>query len=105
MALELTNDNFDKVVNSEKVVLVDFWASWCMPCKMMAPILEEMTNEYDENKVAITKCDVQSEPQIAQKFSIVSIPTMLIFKDGKVMDQIIGVSQKQVLLDKINQYL
>ncbi|MBC8527693.1 MAG: thioredoxin [Candidatus Cloacimonetes bacterium] len=105
MAKKLTLENFDEVINSGKLVLVDFWAEWCMPCIVMGPLIEELANEVDKEKVTIAKCDVQTEQAIAQKFSIMSIPTMLIFKDGKPMDQIIGVSQKQALLDKIDRYI
>jgi thioredoxin 1 len=105
MVLELNEKNFDTVINSDKIVLVDFWAEWCMPCKMMEPVTEELANEADSNKTIIAKCDVQSEPRLAQRFSIMSIPNMLIFKNGKVMGQIIGVVPKQTLLDKLNQYL
>ena len=105
MSKKLNQENFDEVINSGKVVLVDFWAEWCMPCKMMGPVIEELANEVDENMVTIAKCSVDTHPQIAQRFSIMSIPTMLIFKHGKVMDKIIGVVPKQTLMDKLNQYI
>jgi thioredoxin 1 len=101
MILELTKENLDEVINSEKVVMVDFWAEWCMPCKMMEPVTEELANEMDGDKVTIAKCDVQTQQELAQKYSIFSIPTMLIFKNGKVMDQVVGVVPKKVLEDKI----
>jgi len=105
MALELNERNFDQVINSGKIVLVDFGAEWCMPCKIMDPVTEELANEVDHEKVVIAKCDVQAEPKIAQRFSIMSIPTLLIFKDGKVMDQMIGVVPKRNIKEKIDQYI
>lgn len=105
MAIKLDQKNFEEVINTGKVVLVDFWAEWCMPCKMMAPIIEELTDDFDKERVTIAKCDVQTEQEIAQRYSIMSIPTMLIFKDGKAMDQVIGVVSKKTIKDKINQYI
>ena len=105
MALALTEKNFDKTVNSGKVVLVDFWAEWCMPCRMIGPIFEELANEMDAEKVIFTKCDVDSERNIAVKFSITSIPSILFFKDGQVMDQVVGAVPKRVIFDKINELI
>lgn len=105
MALELNEKNFDTVINSGKVVLVDFGAEWCMPCKIITPIVEELANEFDKEKVTFAECDVQAEPKIAQRFSIMSIPTLLIFKDGKAMDQMIGVVPKRNIKEKIDQYI
>ncbi len=105
MALALTEENFDKIVNSGKVVLVDFWAEWCMPCKMIGPIVEELANEMDADKVTITKCDVDKEQNIAVKYSITSIPSILFFKDGQVMDQTVGAVPKKMLVDKINELI
>jgi len=105
MALALTEGNFEKIVNSGKVVVVDFWAEWCMPCKMMGPIIDELSNEMDADKVTMAKCDVDSERNIAIKFSITSIPSILFFKDGKVMDQVVGAVPKKMLVDKINELI
>jgi len=105
MALALTEENFDKTVNSGKVVLVDFWAEWCMPCKMIVPIFEELANEMDAEKVTFTKCDVDSERNIAINYSITSIPSILFFKDGKVMDQVVGAVPKRMLVDRINELI
>jgi len=105
MALALTEENFDKIVNSGKVVLVDFWAEWCMPCKMIGPIIEELANEMDADKVTITKCDVDTERNVAVKYSITSIPSILFFKDGQVMDQTVGAVPKKMLVDKINELI
>jgi len=105
MALALTEENFDKIVNSGKIVLVDFWAEWCMPCRMIGPIFEELTNEMDADKVTFTKCDVDTERNIAVKFSITSIPSILFFKDGQVMDQVVGAVPKRVIVDQINELI
>ncbi|MGC9336835.1 MAG: thioredoxin [Candidatus Cloacimonadia bacterium] len=101
MVVELTKDNFNDVINSGKVVMVDFWAEWCMPCKIMEPVTEELGKEMDPEKVVIAKCNVQSQQELAQRYSIFSIPSMLIFKNGKVMDQVVGAVPKKVLEDKI----
>lgn len=105
MALALTEGNFEKIVHSGKVVVVDFWAEWCMPCKMIGPIIDELSNEMDSDKVTMAKCDVDSERNIAIKFSITSIPSILFFKDGKVMDQVVGAVPKRMLVDKINELI
>lgn len=101
MVVELTKDNFNDVINSGKVVMVDFWAEWCMPCKIMEPVTEELGKEMDPEKVIIAKCNVQSQQELAQRYSIFSIPSMLIFKNGKVMDQVVGAVPKKVIEDKI----
>ena len=105
MSVKLDQKNFDEVINSGKVVLVDFWAEWCMPCKIMTPIIEELDNEFDKEKVIMAECDVQSEAVIAQRYSIMAIPTLLIFKDGEVMDQIMGVVPKKNIKEKIEKYI
>jgi len=105
MALALTEENIKKIISSGKVVVVDFWAEWCMPCKMIGPIMDELANEIDTEKVTIAKCDVDSERNIAINYSITSIPSILFFKDGKVMDQVVGVVPKRTLVDKINELI
>jgi thioredoxin 1 len=103
--LEITDANFDaEVVNSDKPVLLDFWAVWCGPCKMIAPIVKELASEYD-GKAKIGKLDVDNNQQTAMKFGIRSIPTLLIFKDGKVVDQIVGAVPKQQITNKLNSYV
>ena len=97
----LTDDNFkDEVLNSDLPVLVDFWAVWCGPCRMIAPIIEEMASEF-EGRAKIGKLDVDNNPRVAMNFGIRSIPTLLFFKDGQVVDQLIGASSKRVLSDKL----
>ena len=101
----LNDDNFEKeVIKSDVPVLIDFWAEWCMPCKMIAPIVEELANEY-QGKLKVGKLDVDSNPQVSMKYGIRSIPTLLIFKNGQPVDQIIGAVPKKVILDKLLPHL
>jgi len=100
-AIEITDANFDQeVLKSDKPVLIDFWAVWCGPCKMVAPVVEEIANEYN-GKLKVGKLDVDSNPEVSMKFGIRSIPTLMIFKGGKVVEQIIGAVPKRNLLDKL----
>lgn len=104
MALEITDANFDsEVINSDKPVLIDFWAVWCGPCKLIAPVVEEVAKEYD-GKFKVGKMDIDNNPNVAMKYGIRSIPTLLIFKDGKVVDQIVGAVPKNVITSKMDTY-
>ncbi len=98
--IELTNDNFNATTN-EGVALVDFWAPWCGPCRMIAPVIEELAEEY-EGKAKICKVNTDEEQEIAVKFGIRSIPTLIFLKDGQVVDQIVGAQSKQVLAEKLD---
>jgi len=98
--LELTAANFDATV-AEGISLVDFWAPWCGPCRMVAPVIEELAEDFD-GKAKICKVNTDEEQDIAVKYGIRSIPTILFFKDGELVDQMVGASSKQVLADKIN---
>ena len=103
--ITITDDNFEvEVVKSDKPVLIDFWATWCGPCRMIAPIVEELAVEYD-GKAKIGKVDVDENQQIAIKFGVRSIPTLLIFKDGKLNDTIIGAVPKSQIITKLNAVL
>lgn len=102
MALEITDANFEEVVlKSDKPVLVDFWAAWCGPCRMLAPIVEELSGEF-EGKAVVGKVDVDSQTKYAAQFGIRNIPTVLIFKDGKLADKQVGVAPKSVYAQKIS---
>ncbi len=101
--IELKEENFESVVN-EGVSLVDFWAPWCGPCRMIAPIIDELATDFD-GKAKICKVNSDEETNLAVKFGIRSIPTILFMKDGKVVDTIIGATSKQSLADKINSLL
>ena len=100
----LSNENFDLVTGGEKPVLVDFWAAWCGPCQMLHPVVEELAEDFGDSAI-IGKLDVDANPEIAGKFGIRSIPTLLIFKKGEVVDQQVGVVSKNVLADKIAAHL
>jgi thioredoxin 1 len=101
MAIEVNDVNFDDmVIKSDKPVIVDFWAEWCGPCRMVAPIMEEISSEY-EGKVLVTKCDVDSSPAVAAKYSIRNIPTILFFKDGKIADKQVGAVPKNNFVVKL----
>ncbi len=102
MALQVTDANFkDEVLNADQPVLVDFWAAWCGPCRMIAPTIEELSGEFD-GKAKVAKMDVDHNPQTPMQYGIRSIPTLLFFKDGQVVDQLIGAVSKKALTDKLN---
>jgi thioredoxin 1 len=101
----VSTQNFEsEVVKSNIPVLVDFWASWCAPCRMIAPVVEELAKEYD-GKLKVAKLDVDATREIAQNFGIMSIPTLLIFNGGRVADQLVGAVPKSMLVDKITRVL
>jgi len=105
MALELTDSNFEEnVINAEKPALVDFWATWCGPCRMVGPLVEELSNEYD-GKAVVGKVDVDNNPEIAQKYGIRNIPTLLFIKNGEVVDKQVGAVSKDVLAQKLDAML
>ena len=105
MALEITDATFDNIVlQSEKPVLVDFWAAWCGPCRMVGPIIDELSNDYD-GKAIVGKVDVDSNQEFAAKYGVRNIPTVLLFKNGELVDRKVGVSPKQVYAEPIDSAL
>ena len=103
--ITITDENFaSEVINSTEPVLIDFWATWCGPCKMIAPIVEELANEFS-GKIKIGKLDVDNNQQTSIEYGVRSIPTLLIFKDGKVRDTIIGAVPKSNIVQKLNAVL
>ena len=103
--IHITDDTLDKVLaTKDKPVIIDFWAEWCGPCHMIAPILEEIAEEF-EGKALVTKLNVDENRMSAEKYGIRSIPTLLFFKNGQLVDQQIGVVPKQILSDKLNRYI
>ena len=105
MALEITDSNFEEtVLKSDKPVMVDFWAAWCGPCRMVGPIIDELSEEY-EGKAIIGKVDIDSNQQYAAQFGVRNIPTVLIFKDGELVDRKVGVSSKNDYAEAIDKLI
>jgi len=104
MALVITDSNFDELLKSGKPLVVDFWAEWCGPCKMIGPIVEDLSHEY-EGKVTIGKLDVDENNDVTTRYGIRNIPTILFFKDGVQVDKQVGATQKSVMIQKIEALL
>ena len=104
MAKIATNTNFDELLQEEKLVIVDFWATWCGPCRMLSPLLDEVEAEM-EDQVEVVKVNVDDADEIAMRYRIMSIPTLLFFKNGQMVDRSVGAMPKSALVDKINANL
>ena len=104
MLTELTKANFNEIIMSQKPVLVDFWASWCGPCRMVAPIIDQIAEEYDE-KIIVGKVDVDQDGALAAEYAVVSIPTVILFKDGKPVEKMVGAHSFDDYADMIDKVL
>ena len=104
MAVEINTSNFEEILNTDKPVMIDFWAAWCGPCRMIAPIVDELHTEYGD-KAVIGKVDVDSNQEIAMKYGVRNIPTILFIKNGEVVDKSVGAVPKNVLSEKIDAQL
>jgi thioredoxin 1 len=104
MAIEVTDSNFKEIIESGKPVVIDFWAQWCGPCKMVGPIIEELAEEYKDT-VTIGKCDIDENSDVTVEFGIRSIPTVIFFKDGKAVDKQVGSAKKPVFEEKLKAIL
>lgn len=104
MALAINKDNFEEILSSGKPVVIDFWAEWCGPCRMVSPIVDELAAEY-EGKVVIGKCDVEQNDEITMKYGVRNIPTIIFLKDGQQVDKQVGAASKEALKAKIEKLL
>ena len=104
MEVQITTENFEELKNGSLPLVVDFWATWCGPCKMIAPVIGELAEEYD-GKIVVGKCDVEENDDIAMEFGIRNIPTILFFKNGKVVDKMVGAASKAKIQEKFDALL
>lgn len=104
MALQITDATFEELLKSDKPLVIDFWAEWCGPCRMVGPIIDELATQY-EGKVIIGKVDVDNNDEITSKYGIRNIPTILFIKNGEVVDKQVGAAQKSALVEKIENLL
>lgn len=104
MVKEITDSNFEELINSGQPVMVDFWAEWCGPCRMVGPIVDELSTEY-EGKMLIGKVNVDDNTEVCEKYGIRNIPTILFFKDGQLVDKHVGAAPKSAFIEKISTIL
>ena len=104
MEIEITSKNFEEVKSQDKPVLIDFWATWCGPCKRLGPIIEEIAAEYD-GKAIRGKCDIEENDDLTEQFGIMNVPTVILLKGGKEVDRVVGLAMKNVYQEKLNALL
>lgn len=104
MEVTISSENFENLKNGDMPLVVDFWATWCGPCRMLAPIIEELSKEY-EGRITVGKCDVEENEDLAAEFGIRNIPTILFFKNGEVVDKVVGAVAKAKIEEKMNALL
>lgn len=104
MEIEITSKNFEEIISQDKPVLIDFWATWCGPCKRLGPIIEEIAAEYD-GKAIIGKCDIEENDELTEKFGIMNVPTVIFLKGGQEVDRVVGLAMKNIYQDKLNALL
>jgi thioredoxin 1 len=102
--IETTDDTFERIVKSNKLLIVDFWAPWCGPCKMFSPVIDQLAAEY-AGKITFAKLNIDENPRTASEFGVMSIPTVLIMKNGKLVDQIVGAVTKQQMATVLQKYV
>lgn len=102
--LHLNQEGFDKLLSASQTVLVDFWATWCGPCKMLAPVIEELDRQYD-GKAVIAKVDVDAEPELAMRYGVMSIPTVVLFQNGEEVERKVGLLPKESYVELLDQYI
>ena len=104
MTIEINSKNITELESSDTLLLIDFWADWCCPCKALSPMIDELSEEYS-GKVNIGKCDVEENDDLSVKYAIRNVPTIIFIKNGKVIDRIVGATTRQALVEKIESYL
>ncbi len=104
MEIEITSQNFEEIKAQDKPVLIDFWATWCGPCKRLGPIIEEIAAEYD-GKAIIGKCDIEENDELTEQFGIMNVPTVVFLKGGQEVDRVVGLAMKNIYQDKLNALL
>lgn len=101
MEFEITTQNFEELTSKGVPVLVDFWATWCGPCRRLGPVIEELAHDF-EGKAIIAKCDIEENTELTEKFGIMNVPTVVILKDGNEVDRVVGLASKNIYQDKLN---